>query len=104
MTTATEARDITRDLRTHRVYLSVTEVQKWPRWKYRATCMWLDLESVNVGEISLGTWLTQREQLPYCRICGCSDDDACEGGCIWVEPDLCNVCADASHNVTMDGA
>jgi hypothetical protein len=28
-----------------------------------------------------------------CRACGCSDDNACEGGCGWVEPDLCSRCA-----------
>lgn len=30
-----------------------------------------------------------------CRICGCTDDEACEGGCSWVEEDLCSTCADA---------
>lgn len=34
---------------------------------------------------------------PACRVCGCTDDDACAGGCAWV-PDpsgpgpLCSVC------------
>jgi hypothetical protein len=27
-----------------------------------------------------------------CRICGCTDNKACEGGCSWVEPDLCSAC------------
>ncbi len=27
-----------------------------------------------------------------CRMCGCSATRACEGGCIWVEPDLCSRC------------
>lgn len=27
-----------------------------------------------------------------CRHCGCTDDRACEGGCYWVEPDLCSAC------------
>lgn len=30
---------------------------------------------------------------PKCRICGCSDRDACAGSCAWVEPDLCSTCA-----------
>jgi len=30
---------------------------------------------------------------PTCRRCGCSDFFACEGGCSWVEPDLCSSCA-----------
>jgi ParB/RepB/Spo0J family partition protein len=29
-----------------------------------------------------------------CRVCGCTDDDACPDGCEWVEPDLCSACAD----------
>jgi hypothetical protein len=28
-----------------------------------------------------------------CRVCGCTDDRACPGGCWWVEPDLCSACA-----------
>lgn len=28
-----------------------------------------------------------------CRVCGCTDDMACPGGCYWVEPDLCSRCA-----------
>lgn len=27
-----------------------------------------------------------------CRVCGCSDLDACPGGCAWVAPDLCSAC------------
>lgn len=29
---------------------------------------------------------------PACRVCGCTDERACEGGCSWVEPDLCSQC------------
>jgi hypothetical protein len=30
-----------------------------------------------------------------CRVCGCTDTDACPGGCAWVEldPPLCSTCA-----------
>lgn len=28
-----------------------------------------------------------------CRICGCTDDRACLGGCSWLEEDLCSTCA-----------
>ncbi len=28
-----------------------------------------------------------------CRVCGCTNDRACPGGCYWVERDLCSVCA-----------
>lgn len=27
-----------------------------------------------------------------CRVCGCTDDRACVGGCFWVEEDLCSAC------------
>ena len=27
-----------------------------------------------------------------CRVCGCTEDRACEGGCSWAEPDLCSAC------------
>jgi hypothetical protein len=29
----------------------------------------------------------------FCRRCGCSDLDPCQGGCSWVAPDLCSACA-----------
>ena len=28
-----------------------------------------------------------------CRICGCTWEHGCPGGCYWVEPDLCSQCA-----------
>lgn len=30
----------------------------------------------------------------HCRVCGCTEDHACAGGCYWVEEDLCSKCAD----------
>lgn len=33
------------------------------------------------------------EQLQACRECGCTDAEACPGGCSWVEADLCSACA-----------
>jgi len=29
-----------------------------------------------------------------CRGCGCTDRQACPGGCCWVEDDLCSACAE----------
>jgi hypothetical protein len=29
----------------------------------------------------------------FCRVCGCTQNNACEGGCHWVEADLCSSCA-----------
>jgi hypothetical protein len=29
-----------------------------------------------------------------CRVCGCTELEACDGGCIWVEADLCSRCVE----------
>lgn len=34
-------------------------------------------------------WCPLRQK---CRVCGCTWNNACEGGCYWVEPDLCSEC------------
>ena len=30
-----------------------------------------------------------------CRVCGCTDESACDGGCCWVFPDVCSSCEGA---------
>lgn len=30
---------------------------------------------------------------PACRVCACTEDAACPGGCAWAEEDLCTACA-----------
>ena len=35
-----------------------------------------------------------------CRICGCTWDNACEGGCYWVEDDLCSRCGTTRYYLT----
>ena len=37
---------------------------------------------------------TELELTPTCRFCGCTDDCACEGGCYWIDSDLCSRCVD----------
>lgn len=32
------------------------------------------------------------ESEQVCRVCGCTQDNACPGGCSWVEEDLCSCC------------
>lgn len=32
------------------------------------------------------------KKIKQCRVCGCTDDKACPGGCCWVEDDLCSQC------------
>ncbi len=47
-----------------------------------------------IGE-SLRPWLVRLAEaidVDHCRVCGCTDDHACEGGCSWVEEDLCSAC------------
>lgn len=36
---------------------------------------------------------------PRCRICGCTNDNACPEGCHWIEPDLCSSCAAENSEV-----
>lgn len=36
-----------------------------------------------------------RDGLTRCRICGCTETDACLLGCSWVQEDLCSTCAKA---------
>ncbi len=33
-----------------------------------------------------------KDEAHTCRVCGCTDDHACPGGCYWVEEDLCSEC------------
>jgi len=34
------------------------------------------------------------EEVRKCRVCGCTDIQACPGGCYWVEDNLCSACAE----------
>jgi predicted Fe-S protein YdhL (DUF1289 family) len=36
-----------------------------------------------------------RDGLIRCRVCGCTERDACDPPCSWVEDDLCSGCHDA---------
>ena len=42
-----------------------------------------------------------RALVPICRVCGCTENNACEdpidGNCSWVEPDLCSACLDGAE-------
>lgn len=42
------------------------------------------------------------EDVQRCRICGCTDNNACSGGCYWVEDNLCSQCADREEPITID--
>lgn len=49
------------------------------------------------GEIDYLT-KTEKEMLieRKCRVCGCTEYNACEGGCYWVAEDLCSKCVENS--------
>lgn len=32
-----------------------------------------------------------------CRVCGCTWNHACKGGCYWVEDDLCSECVEQQN-------
>ena len=34
----------------------------------------------------------EKDAVRHCRVCNCTDDQACPGGCSWVGPDLCSAC------------
>lgn len=45
--------------------------------------------------------LVDDPEVPTCRACGCTDLEACDGGCVWVEDpeglaDLCSRCLEAA--------
>jgi hypothetical protein len=42
-------------------------------------------------------WDAIQADHPTCRVCGCTDDKACEGGCYWVAPCLCSKCSNIGH-------
>lgn len=33
-----------------------------------------------------------------CRVCGCTSEQACAGGCTWVHSNLCGACQDKGHD------
>ncbi|HZK56686.1 MAG TPA: hypothetical protein VFD17_00120 [Clostridia bacterium] len=38
-----------------------------------------------------------------CRVCGCTDNCACPGGCYWVDINLCSRCAEKMENEERQG-
>jgi hypothetical protein len=66
-----------------------------------AKCNALEYSGMNIG-LRINRKLVEHVQFPCggsfqigqrtCRFCGCSDEKACEGGCSWVDLDLCSAC------------
>jgi len=47
-------------------------------------------------------WSIRPDATQRCRICGCNHDRACQGGCYWVEEDLCSACFESPVLSGMD--
>lgn len=45
-----------------------------------------------------------KTEVRTCRVCGCTDARACEGGCSWIEKDLCSAHAKENQFETIFGA
>lgn len=39
-----------------------------------------------------GEWFVPEDGSEACRVCGCTWNNACDGGCYWAEPGLCSNC------------
>ena len=48
--------------------------------------------------VAIALQLTGAEE-EACRVCGCTDDHACEGGCHWIAAGLCSACNDPARIV-----
>ena len=46
-----------------------------------------------IGEESMRQLRIAGGDEPSCRVCGCSESRACEGGCLWATKTLCSRCA-----------
>jgi hypothetical protein len=57
------------------------------------------LRAAEIAAMSDETSTVKRDRngLVRCRVCGCTEIDACPGGCGWVEFDLCSTCNEAKE-------
>ena len=60
-------------------------------------CDWLFIDGLQSAELG-------EDQDDRCRVCGCTDLSACDGGCFWVEPGLCSQCSPAEPEDQVHGA
>jgi hypothetical protein len=86
--------------------IAETKAQEYPPALEAVLIGWLEAGWVEAGRSEAGLayrptalGMEHVEQLamgvspgPACRVCGCTDDRACPGGCSWAEPDLCSRC------------
>ena len=46
---------------------------------------------IDIANTAMILWWRMRQRRK-CRVCGCTEDHSCPGGCSWVAPDLCSAC------------
>jgi len=46
-----------------------------------------------------GSWFlcSECKDERICRVCGCTNEHPCDGGCYWVEEDLCSACQEKAE-------
>ncbi|MDD5302967.1 MAG: hypothetical protein PHS14_07625 [Elusimicrobia bacterium] len=47
------------------------------------------------GQVLIGAWHDLQRAVgmePACRVCGCTEEKACPGGCSWAGVGICSVC------------
>lgn len=56
-------------------------------------------EGANVFTFAAALRMAIADRLPsgVCMFCHCTEHEACEGGCTWVERNLCSSCAEVRH-------
>lgn len=68
-----------------------TAVIHWVAGEHRSTVVWPDVAGVEAihghGGATRIVWVDVA-----CRVCGCTDEEACFPPCWWVEPNLCSAC------------
>jgi hypothetical protein len=68
------------------------------RWEHarKTALFYLNMMARCAGDLRDGPDLAS-VKLRACRECGCTEQSACEGGCYWVDEDLCSKCAHANY-------
>jgi hypothetical protein len=61
------------------------------------TCKFLFSGQFRMFQATMIKKKKKHKRIGVCRVCGCTDDRACPGGCFWVEPDLCSSCMDKTY-------
>lgn len=59
------------------------------------------MTNINIPQDLIINW--QEQATWECRICGCTQNNACPEGCYWVEKNLCSVCAINMETIQEEG-